>query len=129
MISTSIRHVEHPFAGRNTQQTLYFNIPHWTYFWQLKYPLPTTDGLLNLFFICCYQQCYIFYLLAQYIFYPTFSGVASCVGTSGTVMWCLHLTGPCCVALGRVLVWVVSPYWFRRIIISYILTTCRYLNL
>ena len=41
--------------------------------------------------------------------YPPSSGIASCVRTAGTVMWCLHLTRPCCVALRRVLIWVVSP--------------------
>ena len=37
---------------------------------------------------------------------PSFRN-ASCVGTSGMVMWCLHLMPPCFVALGRVLIWVV----------------------
>ena len=43
--------------------------------------------------------------------YPPSSGIASCVGTAGTVMWRLHLTRSCCVALGRVLIWVVSLDW------------------
>ena len=36
--------------------------------------------------------------------YPPSSGIASCVRTVGTVMWCLHLTRPCYSALGRVLI-------------------------
>ena len=40
------------------------------------------------------------------------SGIASCVGTAGTMTWRLHLTWPWCVALGRVLIWVLSPDWF-----------------
>ena len=48
-------------------------------------------------------------------FYQPSSGIASCVGTAGTVTWCLHLMRPCCVALGRVLIWVVSPDWFEEL--------------
>ena len=44
------------------------------------------------------------------------SGIASCVVTAGTVMWCLHLTRPCCVALGQVLIWVMSLDWLRSYI-------------
>ena len=43
------------------------------------------------------------------------SRIASCVGTAGTVMWHLHLMRPCCVALGKVLIWVVSPDWFKEL--------------
>ena len=44
-------------------------------------------------------------ILFYFIFhYPPFSGIASCVGTAGTVKWCLLLLQPCCVALGRVLI-------------------------
>ena len=46
--------------------------------------------------------------------YPPSSGIPSCFGTTGTVMWHLHLTRPCCVALGQVLIWVVSPDWFEE---------------
>ena len=52
--------------------------------------------------------------LLHFFNYPPSSGIASCVGTAGTVTWCLHLTPPCCVALGQVLIWVVSPDWFLR---------------
>ena len=45
---------------------------------------------------------------------PPSSGIASCVGTFGTVTWRLHLTQLYCVALGWVLIWVVSPHWFEE---------------
>ena len=38
-------------------------------------------------------------------FYPPSSGIASSVGTMGMVMCHLHLMRPCCVALGRILIW------------------------
>ena len=44
-------------------------------------------------------------------FFPLSSGIASCVGIAGTVMWFLHLTRPCCIALGQVLIcelWVID---------------------
>ena len=44
----------------------------------------------------------------NYYFRPS-SGIASYVRTNGTVTCYLHLTRPCCVALGQVLIWVVSP--------------------
>ena len=50
-----------------------------------------------------------------FFYYLPFSGIASCVGTAGTVTWCLHLTRPCCVALGQVMR-VVSPDWLRRFV-------------
>ena len=53
-------------------------------------------------------------LKCSLFFYPPSSGIASCVGTAGMVTWCLHLTRPCCVALGRVLIWVVSPDWVEE---------------
>ena len=37
-------------------------------------------------------------------YYPPSSGISSCVGTAGTVTWCLHLTRPCYVPLGRVII-------------------------
>ena len=43
------------------------------------------------------------------VFYPPFSGIASCVRTDGTGLWSLHLTQPYYVALGPVLIWVVCP--------------------
>ena len=59
-------------------------------------------------------------------YYPPPSGIASCVGTAGTVMRHLHLTRPCYLAIGRVLIWVMCPDWFEElyneafpIIISY----------
>ena len=54
--------------------------------------------------------------LSFLLFFPPSSGTASCVWITGTVMWCLHLTRPCCVALGRVLIWVVSPDWFEELV-------------
>ena len=39
----------------------------------------------------------------------------SCVGTTGTMTWSLHLTRPCCVALGRFLIWVMSPDWVEEL--------------
>ena len=47
-------------------------------------------------------------------FYPPSSGIASCVGTAGTMTWRLHLTRPCCVAIEWVLIWVVSPDWVEE---------------
>ena len=47
-------------------------------------------------------------------FYPPSFGIASCVGTTGTVTWRLHLTWPYRVALGWVLIWVVSPDCFQE---------------
>ena len=45
-------------------------------------------------------------LLITLFLNPPSSGIASCVGTAGTVMWHLHLMRPCCVTLGWVLIWV-----------------------
>ena len=50
------------------------------------------------------------------IFYLPSSWIVSCVGSATMVMWCLHLTRPCCVALGQVLIWVVSPNWLRSFV-------------
>ena len=47
-----------------------------------------------------------------YFFYPPSSRIASCVRTAGTVMWRLHMTRPCYVALRQDLIWVVYPDWF-----------------
>ena len=54
---------------------------------------------------------YIFY----YYYYPPSFGIASYVGTAETVTWHLHLTRPYCVALGRVLIWVMSLFWFEEL--------------
>ena len=54
-------------------------------------------------------------LLGGLFYYPASSGIASYVGTAGTVTWHLHLKRPCCVALGWVLIWVVSPDWFEEL--------------
>ena len=55
------------------------------------------------------------YVNWQGFFYPPSSGIASCVETAGAVTWCLHLTRPCCVALGWGLIWVVCPDWFEEL--------------
>ena len=66
------------------------------------------------------QICKMFYQTLKFIVfsfffnYPPFSKIAFCIGTAGTVTWCLHLTRPCCIALGRVLIRVVSPDWFEE---------------
>ena len=52
--------------------------------------------------------------LFYYYYYPPSSGIASCVGTAQIVTWRLHLTRPCCVALGQVLIWLVSLDWFEE---------------
>ena len=44
--------------------------------------------------------------LIHSFFYPPSSGIASYVGTAGM---------PCCVALGQVLIWVMSPDWFEEL--------------
>ena len=54
------------------------------------------------------------FLCFCFLYYPPSSGIASCVRTTGTVMWCLHLTRPCYVALGLVLIWVMCPNWFEE---------------
>ena len=50
-----------------------------------------------------------------FFYYPPSTGISFCVGTAGTVMWHLHLTWPCCVALGWVLIWVLSLDWFEEL--------------
>ena len=52
----------------------------------------------------------------EYVFYPTSSGIASCVGTMGMVMCHLHLMRPCSVALGQVLIWGLNPAWLRSFV-------------
>ena len=49
-----------------------------------------------------YGKCVCMVNIYECLFfnYPPSSGKASCVGTLGTVMCHLHLTRPCCVALG-----------------------------
>ena len=54
-------------------------------------------------------------------FYLSSSRIASCVGTAGTVMWCLLLMRPCCVALGRVLIWIMCPDWFEELCQSHLI--------
>ena len=48
-------------------------------------------------------------------FYLHSSGIASCVGTAGMLTWCLHLTRPCYVPLGWVLIWVMCTDWFEEL--------------
>ena len=55
------------------------------------------------------------YSTSCFFYYPPSSGIASCVGTAGTVTWHLHLTRPCCVALGLALIWILSPDWVEDI--------------
>ena len=52
----------------------------------------------------------------QVSIFPPSSGIASCVGTVGTVMCYLHMTQPGCVALGRVLIWGLNPDWLRSFV-------------
>ena len=58
-------------------------------------------------------------------FYPPSSEIAPCVGTAGTVMWCLHLKRPCCVAIGWVLftVYIFLTVIIWRSTVRYCLTT------
>ena len=46
-----------------------------------------------------------------FFYYPP----SSAVGTAGTVTWRIHLKRPCCIALGQVLIWVLSPDWFEEL--------------
>ena len=56
--------------------------------------------------VCRFLSWHVFW---PFFNYPPSSGIASCVGTMGMVMCHLHLMGPCCVALGRVLIWGLNP--------------------
>ena len=47
---------------------------------------------------------------ADAFFYPPSSGIFSCVGNARTVLWRLHLRWPCCIALLRVLIWVLYKH-------------------
>ena len=61
------------------------------------------------------RPCLLFYhrlgMELGFFYYPSSSGIASCAGTNRTVMWCLHLTRPCCVALGGF--WSGLWVWIR----------------
>ena len=71
--------------------------------------LPTyTPGPYVLLEHSCPQLNKVGTLFFIFLFFSPFSGIASCVGTAGTVTWPIHLTWPCCVALGRVLIWDVT---------------------
>ena len=73
-------------------------------FWKLKWKWGTFSLL---------KHYYYYYFI---FFYPPSYGIASCVGTAGMVTWGLYLTRPCCVALGWVLILVVSPDWLRSFV-------------
>ena len=66
--------------------------------------------------VCLINRDKTSYVFIYFNFFLPSSGIASCVGTAGTMMWCLHLTRPCCVVLGQVLIWVVSPDWLRSFV-------------
>ena len=66
----------------------------------LQFYLPSTERLI----------------LGGWFFYLPSSGIASCVGTVGTVTSHLHLTRPCCVALRWVLIWGLNPDWLRSFV-------------
>ena len=66
--------------------------------------------------------CVIKLNLGTFFYDPPSSGNASYVGSAGTVTWPPHLTRPCLVALGRVLIWVMSPDRFEELILSEIAT-------
>ena len=53
---------------------------------------------------------------SSFFYYPPFSKIASFVGTVGMVMCHLHLTRPCCVALGQVLIWGLNSDWLRSFV-------------
>ena len=61
-----------------------------------------------LFIFCSSIYPAVFFKII-WTFLPPSSGVATCAGIAGSVMWHLHLMRPCCVALGWVLIWVVGP--------------------
>ena len=60
------------------------------------------------------QEFFQIFSSFKFFNYPPSSAIASCVGTAAMVMWRLHLTKPCCVALGWVLIWVMSPDWLIK---------------
>ena len=62
--------------------------------------------------LCGLYFCYFIFL---FFYDPPSSRIASCVRSAGMVTRHLHLTWPCCVALGQELIWVVSQDWFDKL--------------
>ena len=50
------------------------------------------------------------------LFFNLPSGIVNCVGTVEMVMCHLHLTRPCCVTLGWVLIRFLNPDWLRSFV-------------
>ena len=90
----------------------------WSRWWGVRvikgWSWKTSTVEINFFLVCMQHffgsekwDCIILFL---FIFHnPPSSGIAA-----GMVTWGRHLTQPYCVALGQVLIWVVSPDWFEE---------------
>ena len=79
----------------------------------------TQPWISNLEFLIWKIRWLVFFC---FLYRPSF-GIAPCVGMAGSGTWLLHLTQPCLLAIGQVLIWVgrrivesdISPRWEEEV--------------